>query len=399
MRAAGSALLTLLVCPGFGEIARAQSLGEHAQPIVGGSASGDEQNAAVLIMYGSFLDYCTGIAVAPTLVLTARHCLFDVVRGENEFVHCERPNDVASVLAARRADMLTVRVGSSKPLPPEPTAIGIGVYSSDDLDLCQNDLALLELDRPLPVPPLPLRLDAPPGVGEVGTLIGWGFAEQDGPSLAETRQQREIRIESLGPNIYTPEGGPPRNIRESAFVGTEGACTGDNGGPLVSLETGAVIGVMSDIDNTDAVVVLDAMNNFKKCVDGISQFQRLDLQEGWLRRVFRDRGLNPWLEGKSRPAAIGVLCTDGDECLSGLCLSLGAQSVCSVGCSIDPCPVDMECVGPLAERVCVPSEVPGAALDATSCRLSAAHRAPSAAIYSLAISFLVASFMRRWRRQ
>ena len=375
----------------------AEGVGQHAQPIVGGSLSGEDQNSVVLIVRGAFLDYCTGAVVAPTLVLTARHCLFDAVLGENEVLHCERPSDVGTILAVHRPESMSVFIGNQKPLPREAAAIGRAVYSSDDLDLCANDLALLEVDRPLPVAPLALRLDAPPRVGETGTLIGWGYASGDGPTLADARQQREIRIEAVGPTIVAPEGRSARDVRESSFVGTEGACSGDSGGPLLSVATRAILGVMSEIDNPDVVLGLDEENIFANCLGGISVFQRLDRQQDWLRRVFRERGANPWLEGRRLPAARGEPCQDGDECISGLCVSAGAARLCSVACDAVPCSGDMECVGPAEQRVCVPRDVPSAAASSSGCQLEGGARGPRWAVPCLLTLLIALSGRRRHR--
>jgi hypothetical protein len=364
-----------------------ETLGLNAQAIVGGTPSGEDQNAVVLVVRGIFLEFCTGAVVAPNLVLTARHCLFDALFGENFYLHCERPNDRGSVLAARDPQTFTVYIGTEKPLPVEPSAVGIAIRSSDDLELCSNDLALLELDRSLPVAPMRLRLDTPPRQDELGTLVGWGTARRRGPYLIEARQRREIRIEAVGPTLFTPEGGSPRDVQEAMFVGTEGACAGDNGGPLISAETGAIVGVMSEIGNPNVTLDL-AGDGIGECLGGLSVFQRLDTQQSWLRQAFRERGLSPWVEGKRRPAEIGDACTDEDECLSGLCVRAGAARLCSLSCSDEACPDGLECVGPAEERVCVPARVPSLTRNDASCATSPGNRDSRGPFFWLTFIFL-----------
>jgi Trypsin len=368
-------------------------LGQHAQKVVRGEASGEDQNAVVLLVRGAFLELCTGTVIAPDLVLTARHCLFEALLGENAYLHCER-GDTTTVFAAHEPQSINVYVGNAKPLPAEPSAIGSAIHSSEDLDLCNNDVALLALDRPLPLTSLALRLDAPPRVGERGVLVGWGATGAGGPFLPDARQQREIRIDAVGPSLLTPEGGSPRELREAIFAGTEGGCIGDSGGPLISAESGAVIGVMSEIGNPDVLLGLEEQNAIENCTRGITEFQRLDRQERWLRQAFRERGLNPWAEGKRPPASPGEECTDGDECQSGICVTVGTQTLCSQECSDRPCPGDLQCVGPAEQRLCVPLEVAGVDGKPAGCGLSVASSKRGWPSYASILVLLVLSLRR-----
>jgi hypothetical protein len=175
------------------------------------------------------------------------------------------------------------------------------------------------------------------------------------------------------------------------FVGTEGACAGDNGGPLISADTGAIVGVMSEIGNPNVTLDL-AGDGIGECLGGLSVFQRLDIQQSWLRQAFRERGLSPWVEGKRRPADVGDVCTDGDECLSGLCLKAGAARLCSLSCSDEACPDGLECVGPDKERVCVPARVPSLPAGDSSCATLPGDRASR-----WLPLFWACIFLRRWR--
>jgi hypothetical protein len=378
-------------------------LARHAAAVVGGSASGTDQNSVVLLVRGFFAEICTGTVVAPDLILTARHCLFKSSETESGYTHCERSREPPIVLTAYEPADLGVYVGNAKPLPLEPVAVGSAVYSGADLNLCNNDLALLATDRPLPLDPLPMRLDEEASVGETGVLVGWGKTAPNGPSLADARQQREIRIDAVGPATFEPGGRSPREIRASLFAGSEGGCLGDSGGPLISTESGAIIGVMSEIGNVDATLGFGRERADETCVaGGISEFQRLDIQQEWLREAFSVRGAAPWLENKQRPAPPGEACGDADECSSGICARIGAEQLCSQDCDTAACPDGMECVGVSGQRLCVPLDVPGVEARAAGCSQlwwqPARGRALSAqGACALLLLVLLRQSIRRWQ--
>ena len=50
-------------------------------------------------------------------------------------------------------------------------AAGKAIYAENNLDLCQGDAAILELDRPIDMTPVALRLDAPAEIGEPALVV------------------------------------------------------------------------------------------------------------------------------------------------------------------------------------------------------------------------------------
>lgn len=340
--------------------------------VIGGEASPDSQNAVVMIS-GPYT--CTGSVVAPTLILTARHCLYDIYTEEGDlYVSCFDEGDSTPVLGAKNPAAFAVYLNKEKPLLE--VARGVAIHSSKDLDLCKNDLALLEVDTPLPVEPLALRLDAPPSVGETGTLVGWGVTEAaadvepDGaPPLPRARMQREVRVLGVGPGSFQPEDGPAQTLEAAAFAATEGMCIFDSGGPV--LAGGAVFGVMNAIRNVDPSVAAAPDKLISVCVNGFSILHRLDLQEDWIREQFRRVGAAPWLEGRQRPAEAGKACELGDDCISGICFNAGASHFCSAPCDDEACPRGMECVGPSERRLCSLPEVESSAPADPGCAVAA----------------------------
>lgn len=363
------AAAALLSC---GEPLERHTLDTHESAIVRGEDSGDDQNAVVLVVSSSVESWCTASVVASNLLLTARHCLFTAALGENSYADCENGAAV-EVSRALPPETFSVYVGKQRPLR-SPVAQGTHVYSSPDLDLCDNEIALLRVDTPMPVAPLPMRLDSPPIKGEVGTLVGWG-ATMENETLPDRRQRRDLVIEELGPSNYAPPGGPPRFIHGNSFAATEGGCAGDSGGPLISRETGAIIGMQHDVTSLDPVVQLDVENAWAQCFSATTLFQRLDQQAGWLRETFREAGAAPWLEGRAPPAPAAAPCSSPEDCSTGSCLEVAGTRFCSTGCDAALCPDGMSCVGAIGDRRCVPASLAASRSEpASACSLAPGRR-------------------------
>jgi hypothetical protein len=367
-----------MVCLGLacGSPPQSPELGQHSASILGGQPSPASQDAVVYIQRGSYDQTCTGAVVAPNLILTVRHCFVDFLI-EQATRLCEDEGGSRPILSQYEADEYAVFTGSQRPLH-DTGALGVHVFGGPTLDICASDLALLQVDRPLGVDPLPLRLDEPPRAGEAGILVGWGATDADAaipegeitPPPAQ-RQQREIIVEAVGPTSYTPPGGTVRPIEAAAFVGGTGACSGDSGGPLISTTTGAIIGVQHAVRVRRVTAQVPLENSISTCVDAVSGFQRLDLQRDWLLQAFQSAGAAPWLEGHARPGSPGDACTGPEECSSGLCVNAGASDFCSQRCDDGVCPEGMECIGVDAGGgICSLPEVEAAAAEDAGCALS-----------------------------
>lgn len=120
--------------------------------------------------------FCTGALIAPNLVLTAGHCLFDKTTGERidhtrvEFLAGWRNGRASAYRNVRRAVV-------------HPDYSYAGHVSSDGV---RNDLALLELNHPIRNGKItPFETAARPPRGAKVGVVSYGTGRSEAPSLQE----------------------------------------------------------------------------------------------------------------------------------------------------------------------------------------------------------------------
>ena len=177
-----------------------------------------------VMLVGSRGNFCTGVAIARDLVLTAAHC----VQAGAEYKQVE--------LDANRQPILK-------------DVLGIARHPQFDLKTmlahrATADVALVKLAAPLPVTPVPLMGSrARVAVGERFAVYGYGMSVGTDASTSATLRAATLVATGQPGNLQLRLVDPATGGKSDGL----GACTGDSGGPVYQDAGGyfAVMGVVS----------------------------------------------------------------------------------------------------------------------------------------------------------
>jgi MYXO-CTERM domain-containing protein len=359
-RILSSGVLSLLVGLAACSTADHRAPGEAAETareaIIKGKSSDTSQDAVVLLVHydptANGIGQCSGTLLAPNLVLTARHCVADT----DEYAACKSdgtPIAAGVVRGNHPASTLYVFTGKDRPNfeagDVTPAGVGSKVLDDGGKNLCNHDIALIVLQKPITDMPIAqIRLDSPVKAGEIITSVGWGVTDKT--TFPDTRQQRQdVEILNVGPS--KSDGNVPPNEFE---VG-ESICSGDSGGPALDQKTKAVVGVVSRGGNASGQ---DQNDPSAACIDAKNLYTKVGAFKDFIMKGFKAAGAEPWLEGGPDPrkAKAKAACNANDDCQSALCLAdpdADGAMRCAEDCSKTACSVDGEvCTEEADAKVC-----------------------------------------------
>lgn len=334
-----------------------ETAGSSPSAIIAGDASTPAQNFVVEVVHpvgslGAFI--CSGTVVAPNLVLTARHC---VTATSGDAFTCDESgngSDGGALGADYDPSTVFVYAGLEAPGPlTEPSAHGVRFFHDGATNVCDHDIALIELSQPLTTPVATLDLDTKVQSGQTITAIGWGVVA-DGGSPSVRQERGLVPIVTVGPGTDALGYEVPPN----EFAVGESICEGDSGGPAVGV-TGAVVGVVSSGGNN---VMTMSANAAVTCLgpSTVNLYTETAAFRDVILSAFTTVGATPLLVD----VPMGETCTSSAECTSGLCASIESDAglVCTLSCATASCPDGFRCDSSGGHALCASAPSAGCSL-------------------------------------
>ena len=278
---------------------------------------------AVVVLEAPGGHVCSGVLIAPDVVLTARHCTSVIAdHASCPALPSEGPQVISDVDPASLQVLLGDDVSSAV-----VAALGLAVVVPSTETLCGADIALVLLDR---------------------TILSVTPALVQSVGIAEGQHVRSVGYGNAPGIKLLREHVPVVSSEAAEFRLAEGTCEGGGGGPAFDEATGQVVGILARFGPS--------------CThpNPYDVYTRTDVFYPLV-----EEALSSSMEaGKKRsdastkdPTDYGGACFAGSDCGAGVCVDVGPTEYCSRSCSAtDACPTDFKCVSAAGSApVCVES--------------------------------------------
>jgi hypothetical protein len=286
---------------------------------------------------------CSGTLIAPNLVLTAHHCVADILNGAMG-VDCGATSFGApwspSTFYVTTKEQLSQNMSDYHAVREVAVTPGSGLCGVDEALLFLSDNVSSSEAKPI-VP----RVDSALAEGEGYSAIGYGGTQDNGSGSGTRRRLDGLKVGCVGSDCLRYYGSQISAQHE--WGGDHGICEGDSGGPAMDLQ-GRVVGVTS---RGGAGCTYPIYGDVKAWGDWLKTNALHAAQLGGYDAA-------PWATGFSTDPKfafpIGASCDSDAACGSSVCLKNDLHSYCSRQCAdAAPCPGGFACQdGPGGNKVC-----------------------------------------------
>jgi MYXO-CTERM domain-containing protein len=360
--------------------ADSEPLGGVRQAITGGSADPSDTNVVAIVWQSlSGVQECSGSLIAPNLVLTAHHCVSDVLNKPNG-ANCATsrfaaPDPASNVLVSTKEHL------SSSPADFHTVREIVVPPGSTNTAFCGLDQAMLILSddvRRSEAVPLVPRVDGEIAPKDVYAAVGSGVTGDGAGDSGTRRRLGGLFVDCVGQGCASIAAGQIDTQHE--WIGDHGPCQGDSGGPALDAAN-RVVGVVSRGTDGCAAPIYGDVYSWAAWIKETAQHAA----------AAGNYTAPPWALGHPTDPVydypIGGACDSPATCPSNICLEDAAGAYCSRQCeAAAPCPTGYTC-----RSACQRDPLS----DNSGCNVSASEAASPAPWLIVAALWSIASRRRR----